>query len=310
MKASLPRLDPEWLSTFLAIVQHGGVLAASRALHLSQPTLSARIQRLEDAVGQSLFDRSSQGMTLNDAGKRLLPIAQRLPHLLREAFEAVDPHSTQIQSAPIRISASSTLSDFVFPKLLADYLRNHHNTGIELRSENTDEVLAAVRSGRVSLGAVEGLTRASGLHLEPFTVDEIIPIYAPGQVSKALKQQLAQPVSLEMLPQLPILWRESGSGTRRVIEEHFSKHGLRIQSLKPNLVFGSTMALKHATLAGLGIAFMPRRVLQQELALKRLRQIDSLKLSIERTFSWVIPAGELPPELKSFYRWVNAHFRT
>ncbi|HBR95513.1 MAG TPA: hypothetical protein DEA90_15230, partial [Opitutae bacterium] len=68
--------------------------------------------------------------------------------------------------------------------------------------------------------------------------------------------------------------------------------------------------LKHATLAGLGIAFMPRRVLQQELALKRLRQIDSLKLSIERTFSWVIPAGELPPELKSFYRWVNAHFRT
>lgn len=59
----------------------------------------------------------------------------------------------------------------------------------------------------------------------------------------------------------------------------------------------------------MGIAFMPRRVLQQELALKRLRQIESLNLSIERTFSWVIPPGELPPELNAFYRWVNAHFK-
>jgi DNA-binding transcriptional LysR family regulator len=309
MKSTLPRLDPEWLSTFLAITQHGGVLAASRALHVSQPTLSARIQRLEDAVGQSLFDRSSQGMSLNEAGKRLLPVAQRLPNLLREALEAVDPHTTQLLNSPIRLSASSTISDFVFPKLLAEYLQTHSSSGIELRSENTDEVLAAVRSGRVSLGAVEGLTRVAGLHLEPFTIDEIIPIYAPGQVSKELKKQLAEPVTLEMLPQLPILWREPGSGTRRVIEEYFTKHGVRLQTLKPNFVFGSTMALKHATLAGMGIAFMPRRVLQQELALKRLREIESLNLSIERTFSWVIPSGELPPELNAFYRWVNAHFR-
>ncbi|WPJ96524.1 LysR family transcriptional regulator [Coraliomargarita algicola] len=311
MKSTLPRLDPEWLSTFLAIAQHGGVLAASRALHLSQPTLSARIQRLEDAVGQSLFDRSSQGMQLNEAGKRLLPVAQKLPNLLREALEAVDPHTTQLLNSPIRLSASSTLSDFVFPKLLAEFLQTHSSSGIELRSENTDEVLAAVRSGRVSLGAVEGLTRASaGLHLEPFAIDEIIPIYAPGQVNRELKQILSQPVSLEMLPQLPILWREPGSGTRRVIEEHLTQHGVRLQSLQPNFVFGRTMALKHATLAGLGIAFMPRRVLQQELALKRLRPIESLALSIERTFSWVIPPGELPPGLYAFYRWVNAYFQT
>jgi DNA-binding transcriptional LysR family regulator len=248
-------------------------------------------------------------MTLNDAGKRLLPVAQKLPNLLREALESVDPHTTQLLSGPIRLSASSTISDYVFPKLLAEYLQTHSTSGIELRSENTDEVLAAVRSGRVSLGAVEGLTRAAGLHLEPFTVDEIIPIYAPGQVSKALKEQLAKPVTTDMLPDLPILWREYGSGTRRVIEEHFTKHGIRLQSLKPNFVFGSTMSLKHAALAGMGVAFMPRRVLQQELALKRLREIESLDLSIKRTFSWVIPSGQLPPELEAFYRWVNAHFR-
>ncbi|MDQ8196061.1 LysR family transcriptional regulator [Coraliomargarita sp. SDUM461004] len=308
MKPSLPRLDPEWLSTFLAITQHGGMLAAARALHVSQPTLSARIQRLEDAVGQSLFDRSSQGMQLNDAGKRLLPVAKKLPNLLNEALTSVNPHSVQALTSPIRLSASSTLSDFVFPQLLAQFRKIHSSSGIELRSENTDEVLSSVRSGRVWLGAVEGLTRAAGLHLEPFAIDEIIPIYAPDQVSQKLKQQLSKPLSIEMLTTLPILWREYGSGTRRVIEEYFTQHGVRLSTLKPNLVFGSTMALKHATLEGMGIAFMPRRVLQQELALKRLCEIDSLNLSIQRTFSWVIPNGELPPELNAFYRWVNTQF--
>ena len=309
MTTPLPRLDPEWLTTFLAISEHGGVLAASRALHLSQPALSARIQRLEDAVGQSLFHRTSQGMTLTDAGKRLLPVARKLPTLLREALETVDPENTLPQTAPLRLSASSTLSDFVFPTLIAEYARTHAIAGVELRSGNTDEVLAAVRSGRVNLGAVEGLTRAAGLHLEPFLHDEIVPVYSPEHLSSELIPTVSKAVSLETLRQLPLLWREYGSGTRRVIEDTLSHSGIRIQTLKPQYVFGSTMALKNAALAGLGIAFLPRRILQQELALHRLSIMNTKGLEIRRTFSWVLPSGDLPPELHSFYQWVLAHFR-
>ncbi len=309
MKSHLPRLDPEWLSTFLAIAEHGGVLAASRAMHISQPALSARIQRLEDAVGQSLFQRTSQGMQLNEAGTRLLPIARKLPLLLREALETVDPHLTTESSAPLRLIASSTVSDYVFAPLIPEYIHDHVTTGVELLSGNTDEVLAAVRSGRFILGAVEGLTRASGLHLEPFLHDAIIPVYAPGKVDKALKAALAKPLTPKRLQQVPIIWREPGSGTRRVIEESLAQSGYHPHTLRLQYIFGSTMAVKNAVLSGLGIAFLPQRILRQELALKRLKRIETLNASIERPFSWVMARGTLPAEQHAFYRWINTHFQ-
>ena len=83
------------------------MLAASRAMHVSQPALSARLRRLEDAVGQALFDRSAQGMALTEAGRRLLPVARKLPKVLREALEAVDPAAGARLAGPLRLSAST-----------------------------------------------------------------------------------------------------------------------------------------------------------------------------------------------------------
>lgn len=135
MRNSYPRLDPEWLITFLNVAECGGVLAASRAMHISQPALSARLRRLEDALGQVLFDRSAQGMALTVAGKRLLPTARKLPKVLREAVEAVDPTAATRLAGPLRLSASTTLADFVLPPLLAEYARLNNVSGLNCASE-------------------------------------------------------------------------------------------------------------------------------------------------------------------------------
>jgi len=305
----MPRLDPEWLTTFLAVAEHGGVLAASRALHLSQPALSARIQRLEDAVGHSLFDRSTQGMSLTDAGRRLLPVARKLPKVLSEAVEAVDPAAAVRRAGPLRLSVSTTLADFVFPALLTEYVREQELVGMELRVGNTDEVLAAVRSGRVALGAVEGLSRAQGVRLEPFLDDELLPVYSPDKLPKSILAELKEVRSAQAFARLPLLWREPGSGTRRVIEAMFRKRGVSMSSLRMDFVLGGTMAVKGAALAGLGFAFLPRRTIGQELALGQLVEVWKPAMSLKRTFSWVLPSGELPLELENFHRWVSARFK-
>jgi len=305
----MPRLDPEWLTTFLAVAEHGGVLAASRALHLSQPALSARIQRLEDAVGHSLFDRTSQGMSLTDAGKRLLPVARKLPRVLSEAVEAVDPAAAARRAGPLRLSVSTTLADFVFPSLLTEFVREQGLPGMELRVGNTDEVLAAVRSGRVALGAVEGLSRAQGVRLEPFMDDELLPVYSPDKLPNEVLRELENATTAKAFAQLPLLWREPGSGTRRVIEAMFRKRGVSVSSLRIDYVLGGTMAVKGAALAGLGIAFLPRRTIGQELALGQLKEVWQPVLSLKRTFFWVLPTGELPAELDHFHRWINTRFK-
>ena len=300
-------MDPEWLVTFLTVAERGGVLAASRAMHVSQPALSARLRRLEDAVGQALFDRSAQGMTLTDAGQRLLPVARKLPKVLREAVEAVDPAAAARMAGPLRLSASTTLADFVLPFLLAEYAQTHYVPGLELRVGNTDEVLGAVRSGRVALGMVEGLRRAAGLHLEPFAHDEIVPVYAPDRLPHEILRKLKKIKTVHDLAKLPLLWREPGSGTRRVIEEAFQHEGVPASELRTDFVLGGTLALRGVALAGLGIAFLPRRTIRQELVLGRLTIVEKPVLRVQRTFSWVTASGALPAELETFCSWINAH---
>ncbi len=268
-----------------------------------------RIQRLEDSVGQALFDRSSQGMALTEAGKRLLPIARKLPRLLGEAVEAVDPAAAERRAGPLRLSVSTTLANFVFPTLLTEFTREKGLSGMELKVGNTNEVLAAVRSGRVALGAVEGLKRAPGVRLEPFLDDELLPVYSPDKLPPETRKALQEATTVEAFAQLPLLWREQGSGTRRVIEAMFKKQGVSVSSLGIDFVLGGTMALKGAALTGLGIAFLPRRAIGQELALGQLLEVLQPKLSVQRTFSWVLPAGELPRELETFHRWVNARLK-
>ena len=300
-------MDPEWLVTFLTVAERGGVLAAARAMHVSQPALSARLRRLEDAVGQALFDRSAQGMTLTEAGHRLLPVARKLPKVLREAIEAVDPEAAARLTGPLRLSASTTLADFVLPPLLAKYMQTHRVPGLELRVGNTDEVLGAVRSGRVALGVVEGLRRAAGLHLEPFAYDEIVPVFAPDRLPRNILQKIHDTKTVNDLAKLPLLWREPGSGTRRVIEDAFQHEGVPVSELRIDFVLGGTLALRGAALAGLGIAFLPRRTIVQELMLGRLAVVDKPTLCVQRTFSWVTASGALPVELETFCNWINTH---
>lgn len=304
---TLPRLDPDWLLTFLAVAERGGVLAASRTMHVSQPALTARLQRLEDAVGGALFDRSAQGMTLTEAGQRLLPIARKLTGVLREAMEAVDPSAIHGQSAPLRISASTTLGNFVLPPLLAEYARRYGAAGLELRIGNTDAVFGAIRSGRVALGLVEGLRRSPGLRLTAFTQDELIPVYSPDHLPASTREQLEAARTAKDIARLPILWRESGSGTRRVVEEAFKKRGVALSALRVDFVLGSTLALRNAALAGLGIAFLPRRTIGQDLALGLLAEVQKPVLRVQRTFYWVTASGALPAELEAFRKWANAH---
>lgn len=305
-----PQLNPEWLETFLAVAECGGVLAASRSMHISQPALSARLRRLEDTLGQALFERSAQGMSLTRAGHRLLPVARKLPSLLSEAMAAVDPGGRARPIGPLRLFVSTTLANFVLPSLLADYARTRDIPGLDVRVGNTEEVLGAVRGGRVALGAVEGLTRATGLLLEAFAQEEILPIYSPTRLSREIREKLEKCASARALAQLPLLWRESGSGTRRVVEEAFRRKGVSATALRADFVLGSTLALREGALAGLGVAFLPRRAVAQELASGLLCELTKPTLRIRRTFSWVrTPGAPLPPELEEFRRWVGSRIR-
>ncbi len=273
----------------------GRVLAASSALHLSQPAVTARIRRLEAQAGATLFLRSARGVSLTPAGLRLYETARQVHGLLEKSLRDLSPAAEA--GAPLELAASTTIADHVLPPLLAGFARARPRAGLRLRVGNTEEVLAWVAEGRVPLGLVEGHGRQAKVRLEPFVDDEIVPCIAAGGPDA--------PRRARDLAGRTVLWRERGSGTRAVVERALKRAGLGREALRASYELGSTEAIKNAVVAGLGVGFLSRWSIRSELALGRLAVLPIPSLFVARTFRWALPSGSLGGPAQSFYRFAR-----
>ena len=308
----MDRIDSRRLETFRAVALCGQVSEASRRLNLSQPAVTAQIRQLEEAAGCALFLRHATGMRLTEEGVRFLDLAQRMHGLLEEAESQLD--GTPRATDPLALACSTTLAAHVFPNLFGAFLQEEGHRAVRLDVGNTDQVLGWVREGRVPLGAVEGLRRAPGLHLEPFLEDELfaVRLARPSQGPKVPTglRPLAEVRVLADLAFVPILWREPGSGTRVVIERALAKAHPGLGPRPTDLVLGHTGAIKGAVLAGLGIGFLSRWSIRQELQHGTLEVVHLPGLRIPRTFSWVHGAGALSGPAEAFHRFTNRRVLT
>lgn len=288
-----PPLDPDLLATFLAVVQHGRISAAARAIHLSQPAVTARVRRLEQQVGAPLLVRSVRGVEPTPAGQRLAARAAEVQRLLAAALDDVGADDDQAPG-PLALVASTTIAAYVLPPVLARFRARHPEIPIELEVGNTDAVLAAVRSGAKPLGLVEGTSRAIGVRLEKWLDDELVAVMAPDAPFVVRRDA--------DLATVPLLWREPGSGTRAVVAQALRRAGIRRRPLPLDPVLGTSSAIANAAATGMGVAFLSRFALAPFIASGRLRPIPGLSLSIRRTFQWALPAGALAGAAARFHR--------
>jgi DNA-binding transcriptional LysR family regulator len=287
-----PAIDPALLTTFLAVLDIGRISAAAKTVHLSQPAVTAQIRKLEEAVGTALFVRSVHGVTPTEAGLRLAGYARSIRRLLDEAMAEVPGVEDTV--GPLVVAASTTIAAHLLPPLLARFRVAHRGVPLRVHIGNTESVVDEVRSGRVPVGLVEGHARASGIRLEPFVDDEIVPI-----VGRDARFQIRRPRDLD---DVPLLWREPGSGTRAVVERALVKVGVRrLAARELDLVLGSTEAIVGGAVAGLGVAFVSRWSIRAHLAAGLVRIVPGLDLVIRRTFHWALPAGALTGTAARFH---------
>jgi len=250
------------LKVVRAVAEHLNFRKAAEQLFLIQPAVTLQIKALENDLGMRLFDRTGGRITLTRQGSALLGYANQLARLASQAERELGC-SEGIVSGELALGASTTIAQYVLPRLLEVFQSEYPKIQFSLQSGNTSEVVSCLLEGRVALGLIEGPARERGVRTEPFMEDELMLITPPSFDSDRLAP--AQFLSSSLL------MRERGSGSRRVVELALEKVGFKLKAFKKVMELDSTEAIKSAVEAGLGVGFVSRWAIAKELELGTLK---------------------------------------
>ena len=203
---------------FRAVAQQLSFRKAAEELYLTQPAVSLQIKALEEDLRVQLFDRKGSRVALTAAGKTLLNYGEQVNALLQQAEEEIAAMGGEL-AGQLALGASTTIAQYVLPRLLAEFLGQYPRVQLSLMSGNTERIVEVVRH-EIALGFIEGPSRSKDLREEPFLADEPVLI-----VPAAHEWAEREHITTAELSSFPMLMRERGSGTRRVVEMALERHG-------------------------------------------------------------------------------------
>jgi DNA-binding transcriptional LysR family regulator len=272
------------LTVFRKVAEQLSFRKAAEVLYLTQPAVSQQIKALEEELSVALFDRSGSQVRLTPAGAALLKYAEESRALLREARHALATFSGT-QSGTLTLGASTTIAQYVLPRLLSEFCTSHPRVHPTLMSGNTEQIVTSVVEEKIALGFIEGPPRSRDLTLAPFLEDELV-LVAPAGHEWVERAEIAP----RDLTTAPMLMRERGSGTRRIVELALERHRIPRSSLKVVMELDSTEAIKSAVEAGFGVGFVSRWAIAMDMRLGPAFQIVKIKgLRFRRQFVIVSP---------------------
>ena len=250
-------LDPARLRLLVEVGRRGSISAAADVCRIGQPSATKHLHTLEAAVGSKLVERDGRASRLTEAGEivashgqRVLDTLEGLEHDLRALNGA--------QRGTLVLAASTTPGSYVLPSILQCFADRHPGVDVDVVIGSSGWVAQRVADREVSLGLAGEVDLPDGVLAEPFLEDEVVGIAAPGRLRLRRGRVGVAGISEETL-----LVRERGSSTRAVAERHLARAGYRP---KKRWELDSNEAIKRSVAAGLGIGFVSRRVVEDELA--------------------------------------------
>ena len=295
------------LRTFCEVARLGNFTRAAQLLNMTQPAVTLQIKSLEQDLGIALFDRSGRRISLTAAGRILLAAAEELERISKGCVQEINSLKTEL-CGELTVAASTTLGQYVLPVVFGRFACSNPLVRFKLRIGNTEEVGNWVESRQVDLGLVEGNLQRRTLKTEFYAEDEIVLITpVQGELHEPDHSCVAGLWSLESLKSVPLILRESGSGTRSVVEKYLESWGVSISDFNVLMELASTEAIKSAVEEGLGVSFVSIAALRKETSQKELSVARVERGAIRRDFQFVyLREGGMAPLTNSFIRFARA----
>jgi DNA-binding transcriptional LysR family regulator len=284
-------LNLHLLRLFATVVQTGSFSRATEVLRISQPAISKGVRDFELQIGCRLLDRTSKGVRPTREGQALLRHAEVLFAAERAAEEEL-LSLRSLDTGFLRIGASTTISTYMIAEYLGIFHERYPGIDLHLVSANTRDVADLMLDHNIEIALVEGPVENGDLISKAWRTDTMQLIVGPSH-RFARSGKSTDPGALE--DELLIV-REPGSGSREVVAQALSAHGI---SPRRTMEIGSTEAIKQAVANHVGVSIVSSAAIEDQVKLGKLKVIPMNDLCISRTL-WQLKAPgriEIPAAL-------------
>lgn len=292
------------IELFREILRRGSLSGAGERLSLSQPTVSRRLQRMEAELGVSLLERSGSRMQPTPAGMQFLDFADEVMRhwdQLQQRFR-----KSEDLSGELRVAASSTPGGHWAAEWVAKFAAAFRGVQLKLSIMDSRAVEGSIEAGECVVGFMGCAPRDPLITAVPVAEDEI-QLITPATGAYA---DLPDPLPLAQLQNLPLVWREEGSGTRETVQEALSAAGFQWDWDHVVLEVDSSSALIAAVRAGVGVGFMSKNLWAKQPP-TGIRALHLAGVPIRRTVVMVYGEQTLRhcPQAEAFVEFVIGQVR-
>lgn len=243
-------------------------------LHTSQPTISEHIRNLELRLNCRLFDRLGRTIIPTKEAEVLYP---RTLAILEDLQKLEDDLAMVGQSVTgeLIIGASTIPGAYILPAIASSFKSRYPGISFEIRIEDSARVIESLLANELLIAFVGAKTVARKVKYEPFVEDELILVCADDN-------SLPKKIMPEYVKELPFIFRENGSGTRKNVETFLAQKKIGVDELNIVAVLGSSTAVKEAVKADLGVSILSRYAVRDELAAGSVREVKIHGLTMGR----------------------------
>lgn len=283
------------LQVFLKIAQNKSITKAAAELHLTQPAVSIQLKNFQGQFDVPLTEVIGRKLYVTDFGKEIAIAAQKILNEVHAINYKTMAFKGRL-SGRLKISVVST-GKYVIPYFLSDFLNQNQGVELHLDVTNKTKVLKNLEKNEIDFSLVSVLPES--LQIEKV---ELMPnaLFLVANIDQKVGNGIQ---AKKIIENLPIIYREQGSGTRYVMEKFIENNQLTVPK---KMVLTSNEAVKQAVLAGLGCSIMPLIGIKNELNNGSLQIIPVQGLPIQSNWNLIWLKGKkFSPVAKAYLKFIE-----
>jgi DNA-binding transcriptional LysR family regulator len=252
---------------------------AAKRLYITQPAVTAQVKSLENYCNLKLFKKKGRKIYLTDEGKTLYEYARKFFDYEKEIEDVIED-MRELKRGVLRLGTTKAYARYFMPFMITGFHEAYPQIKIHLSEGSSSDMIYSLLDIKIEVAIIAKAEDHPDVYFTPFSQEEMVLIVAPGHHLARKKA-----VSFRELAEEPIIMKETGSGTRKLINELFAQ-----SNCMPNVLMETSNAefIKQLVQRGDGISFLVREAVASELMDKKLATVPMKeKIFLDVSIAWI-----------------------